>query len=696
MRHSESEALHRRALAVSMKSADTGTSERCLSDDYWCDGMPELVESVADQGLELDLNAVLAQIPEVDRSDVVIDAAIRSIFAASQGRNRHGGTTRDAVFHTLVDRSPHLASKVRLAAILDGLEAEHMGSPQASIESRFDHLPREFGPVWCCNEQRYLLVERLRGGRRSHAFRAIDRARSDGARSHMVVVKVLPEEDQISSNWAIGEASRLARVDCPNVCRVVDAGIADGIPYLVTDFVAGSALIHLPSMGVFPLPAQRAVALILDVARGLGQAHSAGVRHLDIHPGNIVLSVAGGAVLVDFGLGVHAFEPDEQANTSHACGALGFIAPELANTIQGDPIDLARADVYSLGGVLLWLLTGEAPNGATMAEAEAFVAEAETSGPSTLRAAPGLAGINLDDDLRKIIARSLAINPLERYESVAGFASDLRAWIGHEAISWTNPSSLHRFRLAIRRASPARRWGVASAATFFLVLLSLLIVQTLNSMARERDAAISRAAASDSARAAAETRSQSQEIAEHQVQQTGDFGGLLRMMLRDANSMKGVKWIPALVALRDMSTRLGEDRELIEQIACRRLALFEQAERLLPPDGNPDPSIEDAAFAAARGSWILESGVKDAPARAVQSLERANEIVQKLLPPNERFRRAVEYRHSVAKVIESKGRDTAAVAACQRSQDGFDSLPEIIQKRLSDAMADKVESGARK
>lgn len=685
----EPDGSRSRAASNTPQVSVTRATSRCLADDYWCDGMPQLVDSIRNQGIELDLHAVLCQIPEVDRSDAVIDAAIRSIItAAIKQDGPRKGATRNEIVQSLIDRSPHLASRVRLAAMLDDvLDSELAAHPINSAHSGLDRLPFEFGPVWSRHEQRFLLVERLPGGRRSQAFRAIDRARSDGSRSHMVVVKMLPADDRSASDWAIAEASRLARVDCENVCRVVDAGIADGVPYLVTDFVAGATLAQLPALGSFPLPAPRAVDLILDVCRGLEQAHSAGVRHLDIHPGNVVVAASGRGVLVDFGLGIHVLEPANDAGDTLSCGAPGFIAPELVAGFRSEAIDLVKSDVYAVGGLLLWLVTGRAPNGTTVAEADAFHATLQGPESTPNRLPPGLVGISLDEDLRSILTRALAVTPKDRYRSVAAFASDLSAWNRHEVIPWTEPSTLHRMKLAVRRASPARRWGVASAATIFIGLLMLLVVQQFDSMARERDAALARAAASEAARAAAKAESKSNELAQERLKQAGELGGLLRMLLNDAGVMKGAEWIAGLVAMRDTSARLGEDSELIDQIARRRLDLFERAKRVLPGEYPDDPSVEDAAFAAARGSWILETNAKDWQARAVRSLETANEIVQKILPPNERFRRAVEYRYNVAKVIQSNGTDADAVAACRQSQSWFDSLPAIIQKRLSDAMS---------
>lgn len=692
MRHREPAQEASSQLCTPRRGLEVDATPHCLTDDYWCDGMAELIESVSAEGIELDLNAVLARIPEADRTDAVVDSAIRAIMAAARPSQSFPAATKQGIAQLLIERSPHLASKIRLAVLLDeALNADVVEPLRASAESRFERLPAEFGPVWSNNEQRYLLVERLFGGRRSDTFRAIDRARSDGARAHMVVVKMLPPEDQIGVQWTLSEASRLARVESANVCRVVDAGTSEGIAYLVTDFIAGPTLADFPTLAAFPLEAERAVGIVLEVCRGLSLAHSVGVRHLDIHPGNVVMSGSGSAVLVDFGLGVHASTSGSQATTGHSCGAPGFIAPEIVAHSRFGKVDLVGADVYSVGGLLLWLLTGRAPNGESIEEAESFVAKLQLDLPDATLSPPGVERMGLDDDLGSILRRALAVDPANRYTSVASLAFDLDAWRRHEAIAWTSPTSLHRARLAVQRTSPAKRWTIMTAASPFVGLLLLLISQQFSSLQRERDAAIARAAASDAAQAAAEANAKSGEIAKQQLAQTRSIGSVLKMMVDKPKLTTGPEWIPALVALRDLGAGIGDDWKLTQQLAYRRLDLFEHAERLLPEDPS-ELSIEDAAFAAARGSWLLETEVQDWSSRAVGSLARANAIVGALLPPNERFRRAVEYRYNVAKVIDSAGRDLQAVEACRVPPGNTGPLPAIVQSRLDAAIGRASES----
>lgn len=662
-------------------------SARCLADDYWCDGMSDLVGAISSEGVELDLNAVLSRIPDADRSDAVVDAAIREIMSASPRSSRLGQSqARSELAQVLIERSPHLASRIRLAVLLDEVLEQAQPEPlRVSTENRFQRLPAEFGPVWARNEQRYLLVERLYGGRRSDAFRAIDRARSDDARSHMVVLKMLPVEDQAGAQWAISEASRLARVESTNVCRVVDAGTSEGVPYLATEFVPGSTLAQLPSLGSFPLPPERAVGLILEVCRGLSQAHNAGIRHLDIHPGNVVIANSGEAVLVDFGLGVHVSAEGSGSAAGASCGAPGFVAPEATAQRKAGSPDLVCADVYSVGGVLLWLLTGRAPNGQTLEEAESFVAGVQSAPSPAPALPPGVDALDLDQDLSHVLRRALSVDPARRYNSSAALASDLDTWRRREAIAWTNPSALHRAKLAVLRATPAKRWTVITVATLLVGLVLLLIVQQFNTLARERDAALARAAANDAARAAAAAESRSRELAQEQVRVAGALGGMLSQMLDKPQSFKGVEWIPVLVGARDITAKLGEDSLLIDRIARQRIDLIENARRLLPERGLEDASIEDAIIAAATGSWLLETNLPDWSKRAVQRLELASRVVQKLLPPSERFRRAVEYRFGVAKVIHSNGKDSAALAECDAAQGQYELLPQIIQQRLTEA-----------
>lgn len=182
----------------------------------------------------------------------------------------------------------------------------------------------------------------------------------DGLLRRRVAVKVLTAYGSVSEAAARrfeGEARALARISHPNVVGVYDAGIDEGTPYLVMEFLDGSDVSALVRTGG-PLPVREACRIAADTLAGLGAAHRSGVLHRDVKPANIRLTASGRVVLYDFGLARLA---GEVAITSAGdlLGTPQYMAPE---RIRGQ-LPLAASDVYGVGACLHFMLTGEPPFG---------------------------------------------------------------------------------------------------------------------------------------------------------------------------------------------------------------------------------------------------------------------------------------------------------------------------------------------
>ncbi|HVF78071.1 MAG TPA: serine/threonine-protein kinase [Solirubrobacteraceae bacterium] len=203
-----------------------------------------------------------------------------------------------------------------------------------------------------------------------------------------------------------GRESRMAAaIDHPNVVPVYGAGEDGGALYIVMRFVPGSDL-HALIKSAGRVHAQRAAAIVAQVASALDAAHAAGLVHRDIKPANVLLSSDGDhAYLSDFGL-MRAVDPDAPLTDSGSwIGTVDFAAPE---QLSGARID-ARSDVYSLGCVLFAALTGAPPfqRGTVPATLLAHLHD-----PPPRASAAG-APAHFD----RVVARALAKDPDARYPS---------------------------------------------------------------------------------------------------------------------------------------------------------------------------------------------------------------------------------------------------------------------------------------
>ncbi|HEX3344028.1 MAG TPA: serine/threonine-protein kinase, partial [Polyangiaceae bacterium] len=190
---------------------------------------------------------------------------------------------------------------------------------------------------------------------------------ADGERVALKVIhQHLAGDAQIRGRFA-REVAILRRLEGDHLCPVLDSGeIADprregaGLLYMALPRIEGQALDALLKKEG-PLPLTRVVTVVLDICEALREAHSQGVIHRDLKPGNVLLREGDRAVVVDFGMAkiVTGGGTGTTALTQHnmVFGTPEYMAPEQA---RGDELD-ARCDVYATGVILYELLTGTVP-----------------------------------------------------------------------------------------------------------------------------------------------------------------------------------------------------------------------------------------------------------------------------------------------------------------------------------------------
>lgn len=198
---------------------------------------------------------------------------------------------------------------------------------------------------------RYEILDTVGAGAFSRVVRA-----HDPLIGRIVAIKVFPKEiaQGAARDRFFQEARVIGQISHSCILALHDMGIdeASQTPYLVMEFVDGQPLDRLLEKGTVPFP--RACAWIGDMAGALSVAHRKGVVHGDVKPANILLNAEGRVKLSDFGM---ARVSHRDSGGGQLLGTPAYWCPE---QIMGRPQD-ARSDIFSLGGVLYELLTGESP-----------------------------------------------------------------------------------------------------------------------------------------------------------------------------------------------------------------------------------------------------------------------------------------------------------------------------------------------
>jgi serine/threonine protein kinase len=233
------------------------------------------------------------------------------------------------------------------------------------------------------------------------------------------------------------EAQAVASLDHPNILPIYEVSESeDGLPFFSMKLAEKGSL-HENAASLRDKP-HKCVQLMAKVARAVEYAHSRGVLHRDLKPGNILLSDRGEPLVSDFGLAKLLDGNNDLTRSLTTFGTAGFIAPEQAGGTAAD--FTPAADVYSLGAVLFNVLAGRPPF--LGSNPVSVIRQAsETRAPKLRSLAP-----SLDRHLDTICARCLERDPKARYQSAGDLAADLERWLGGHPI------------LARPISPPARIW----------------------------------------------------------------------------------------------------------------------------------------------------------------------------------------------------------------------------------------------
>lgn len=173
-----------------------------------------------------------------------------------------------------------------------------------------------------------------------------------------VVLKVLDtraNNSPVALQRFLSEGRLLAALQHPHVITLYDIGAVDDLAYLSMEYLPGGDLKE--RLGAGPLAPEEALAILEQVARGLGAAHARGIVHRDVKPGNILFRADGTAVLSDFGIAKSLAANTNVTSSGAFVGSPNYMAPEQAKQVEIDH----RADIYALGVIFHEMLTGRKP-----------------------------------------------------------------------------------------------------------------------------------------------------------------------------------------------------------------------------------------------------------------------------------------------------------------------------------------------
>ncbi len=256
--------------------------------------------------------------------------------------------------------------------------------------------------------------------------------RADGQFEKQVAIKVLKrgtDTEEVLRRFA-SERHILARLDHPNIARLLDAGTTDdGLPYVVMEYVAGAPVTRF--VRERELSVGETVAVFLKICAAVEVAHGSQVIHRDLKPSNILVTSNGEPKLLDFGI-AKILTPTADSTEITAAGE-ERLTPICASPEQTDGRPVTQAsDVYALGALLYEMLSGQKPHrfsttNPSRDEVARVIREEEPPPPSKVTANPQSARV-LRGSLDTIVMKALRKDPATRYGTVAAFAAEVRRY----------------------------------------------------------------------------------------------------------------------------------------------------------------------------------------------------------------------------------------------------------------------------
>ncbi len=299
------------------------------------------------------------------------------------------------------------------------------------------------------------VAEKLGAGGMGIVYRAV---RADGAFEKDAALKILHMDSPETQARFRHERHILARLEHPNIARLLDGGETAHGSYLVMEFVEGKTLLDYAAKAKLDRNAR--LRLFLDVCGAVSYLHRNLVVHRDLKPSNILVTAAGVPKLLDFGIAKLLHEDAKRTATGMFALTPQYASPE---QVRGLPVTTG-SDVYSLGVILFELLSGRPPYAfktLTPIEVDRTVCEAPIPRPE------------ISEDLDNILMMALRKEPERRYASVDEFADDIRRSLENLPVRARPDTAIYRTSKFLRR-----NWAFAAGLVVVLGSLTAGIVTT--------------------------------------------------------------------------------------------------------------------------------------------------------------------------------------------------------------------------